>query len=391
MTASADIDLNPNELRKFYTGHFSYYATLDDVYKSLFTERCLQFISEKMITGAGGFEPDNRVKALIAASAVQLTLGMETWKLNYFEEIEIHPSDFDNADGRLKFSGETNLQGYIKLSWKNFIRGYEISDDNLNLGLHEFSHALRFNSIRGHEQDYFMDHYFNKWMSCSLDAFNDIKNNRPTIFRKYGGTNINEFLSVCIEHYFESPGEIKEKYPLLYLATGILLNQATEPGHTKIGVRNELLLEQNKQLPGFEKKLEIQNRFLKHWTFKLWIIVLIMLFYSISNNGIAHPMNLALSLMVLSIYAWYDYNALALKFDGDQVFFKKGASVFKNRKSWSIPVSQLISIRTAGEEWTLVYYSDSDAFFYEESIHPPKGVNDEFLLNCKRNKIAVLR
>jgi len=97
LTSTADIALNPSELEKFYTTYFRYFTTLDAAYRQVFTERSLQFISEKAITGAGGFVPDNRVKALIAASAVQLTLGLETWKLDYFDEIELHPSDFDNA------------------------------------------------------------------------------------------------------------------------------------------------------------------------------------------------------------------------------------------------------------------------------------------------------
>lgn len=385
-----DIELNPSELDLFYGKYFRYYNTLDEGYKQKFTGRVLKFISEKVISGAGDFEADNRVKALIAASAVQLTLGLETWELYYFEEIELHPSDFDNAKGDLKYSGETNLQGYIKLSWKSFIRGYEINDDNMNLGLHEFSHALRFNSIKGHEQDYFVDNYFNKWIACASDAFTDVRDKKETIFRNYGGTNMNEFLSVCIEHYFESPEEIKEQYPVLYYATGILLNQVSEGNKTGIGIRKEFLAAQNNCFRGFQQ-LEIKTTFLKHWSSKLWGFVLAVLIYNILGGKIMHPITLALFLMVIPIYVWFDYNMSTVAFNSKSIYFKKGFMLFKNRRAWSIPVSQFVSFRVSGEEWILTYYKDSDDFFHEETLYPPNGVNETFLADCRQNKIAVLR
>lgn len=389
MTSSSDIELNPNELDLFYRNYFRYYNTLDEVYKQKFVERCLTFISEKVISGAEDFQADNRVKSLIAASAVQLTLGLDIWELNYFEEIELHPTNFDNAKGDLKYSGETNLQGYIKLSWKSFIHGYEINDDNMNLGLHEFSHALRFNSIKGNEQDYFVDNYFNKWIACAFDAFNDIRKKKDTIFRSYGGTNINEFLSVCIEHYFESPEEIKENYPVLYYATGILLNQVTEGSKTQLGIRKEFFKNQNNYFQGFQK-LEAKITFLKHWSSKLWGFVFAVLVYNILNGKILNPITLALFVMVVAIYLWFDYTASNIIFDLKGITLKKGFVLFKNRKTWTIPVSQFVSCRVNEEEWILTYYDDSDTFFHEETIYPPNGVNAEFLADCKQNKIAVL-
>lgn len=390
MSLSADIELNHKDLEAFYKKYFRYYNTLSEANQGLFTERALQFISEKVISGAEDFKPDNRVRALVAASAIQLTLGLETWKLNYFQEIELYPSDFDNTGRDLKFSGETNLQGYIKLSWKSFIHGYQVPDDNLNLGLHEFSHALRFNGIKGFEQDYFIDNYFNKWMACAWDAFKDVQNKKDTIFRKYGGANINEFLSVCIEHYFESPAEIKEKYPLLYFATGILLNQEISANTSKTGIRDKFLQEQNKFLTGFSKQT-LQSNFLKHWTFKLWIFVFAVWIYTGSSSGFLNPIALAFLALFLSVFFWYHYNAIKIEFEGKEILFEKGSSVFKRRKTWRLLSAQLISIKTEEEEWTFSYYDKSDSFFYEEKIYPPEGVSEPFLKECRQNKIAVLK
>jgi hypothetical protein len=390
MTSSADIQLNPSELDNFYTNYFRYYNTLSAAYKQRFIDRCLQFISKKEMYGAENFELDNRVKTLIAASAVQLTLGLETWELNYFDDIIVYSSSFDNSLGELKYNGETNLQGYIKLSWKSFIRGYEISNDTINLGLHEFTHALRFNGIKGNEQDYFIENYFNKWLSCACDAFNDIRNKKETIFRKYGGTNINEFLSVCIEHYFESPQEIKEHYPILYYATGILLNQEVSANATKIGVRKNLLEEQNKCLPGFTL-LQTRSRFLKHWSSRLCGFVFAVCVYNILDGKLFNPITLGLLLMAIAIYVWYDFSATQIDFEGTQLRFKKGSLLFRNRKTWHVSASDLVSVRVGSEEWIMTYYNYSDDFFHEQIIHPPKDVTEIFISECKKNKIAILR
>ena len=85
---------------------------------------------------------------MIAASAVQLTFGLETWDLSYFTQILIYPSEYKNPQTGRYHKGETNLGGFMCLSWSDFIEGIKNPTDKVNLGLHEFGHALRFNSIR---------------------------------------------------------------------------------------------------------------------------------------------------------------------------------------------------------------------------------------------------
>jgi Mlc titration factor MtfA (ptsG expression regulator) len=390
LTTLSDIGLNPSELDEFYTKYFGYYNTLNSTGKKLFVQRCGQFISDKEINGAGNFNPDNRIKALIAASSVQLTLGLEVWSLSYFEEIIVHSSDFENEDGSLRFSGETNLKGFVQLSWTSFMKGYTINDDNINLGLHEFSHALRFNSIRGGEQDYFIENYFNSWLASAYDAFYDIKNNRETIFRKYGGTNISEFLSVCIEHYFESPEEIREKYPLLYYSTGILLNQSSMNRTTTLGVRPGFFAAKNKLLAGFTRHM-LQSSFTRHWTFKLWLLVSFILMFNIVNAGFLNSINLGLLIMFTGIYVWYDYNAIKIEFEKTHLHVEKGSGLFRKRKEFDILVSNLVSVRTEDEELIFTYYYGTDNFFYEERINSPKGGMESLLKECASNKIALLK
>ena len=395
MLETTDIKLTESELALFYAGYFSYFKTLNPSGQIFFITRCLKFINEKIIKGSDGFEPNNKVKAIIAASAVQLTLGLETWTLNYFDTIIIHPKDFDDKTSGVKFKGETNLKGYIRLSWESFISGYRLADDNINLGLHEFTHALRFNSITGFEQDYFVENYFDAWLAAANEPFNEIKQNKKTIFRKYGGANMNEFLSVCIEHFFESPQEIKENYPFLYYSTAILLNQQKQNGVTQIGVREKLFEEKNKLITPINK-YNINTIFNKTSSFAMMMVTLVPLLYTVFVAGITSGVSIFLLILELFFYLRFDFYYITAELKDKDLFLRKGFFVFKNRKKAHISLSQLISIRlyhyrNIVSEYVLIYYDCANNSFYSESIATGKINNAQFLNEAISNRIAVFR
>ncbi len=383
--------LTAEQLKQIYASSFGYYLTLSEEYKNLFVARCRRFISEKTITGAGGFKVTSEVRALVAASAVQLTLGLETWELSYFDNIVLYPSVFASPAGNLQFKGETNTAGYIKLSWQSFIQGYHIADDNLNLGLHEFSHALRFNDIKGSGQDYFFEHYFNSWLASAYEAYNDIRNGRSTVFRKYGGANLSEFTSVCIEHFFESPEEIRARYPLLYYSTAVLLNQETVGQRTHVGVRHQLLGTKNQLLPGFRPRtfstsLSQSNALIfAAIPFLLWVIILF------SGQFLSLPALLFMSLW-LGLYLRCDYRYTQLELQNKTVLIKKGLFVFRGLKVWQLPIAALISFRAENVKhltmWKVVLYNTNNSFFYEETVYAPATESAGFMKELSENKIA---
>jgi hypothetical protein len=394
VTADTDIALNPGELDAFYKKYFHYYSTLNPYWQKVFIGRCLSFITEKIIIGAEGFKPNNMVKALISASAVQLTLGLETWKLNYFDTIIIHPRDFDDKASGLRFKGETNLAGYVRLSWHSFIAGYRLHD-NTNLGLHEFTHALRFNPIIGFEQDYFFEHYFNSWLASAQEAYNDIRQNKKTIFRKYGGTNINEFLSVCIEHFFESPQEIMSQYPLLYYSTAILLNQRTDGQRTELNVRQQLFEEKNSLLH-MHSVQEINTRLVNTNSFKIMLVVLVPWIYTIFATGIFSGATLVLTLMFLGAYLRYDFYFVRTHIENNHVYLRKGFFIFRNRRKLTLRLSQLISFHLYGNgttetECDLIYYDLESNYFYSDNIPTGENFSTNFLNDIWQNKIAVFK
>lgn len=393
MAEETDIELSPKHLQAFYEKYFRYFNALGEQYKDLFLSRCLEFISTKTIDGSGEFKPDNRVKALIAASAVQLTLGLETWKLSYFETIYIHEGNFTGQGGAYS-KGETNLQGYIQLSWKSFIQGYSIKDDNLNLGLHEFSHALRFNSFRGHSQDYFIEHYFDSWLASAYPAFYDTKNGRTNVFRKYGGTNINEFLSVCIEHYFESPDEIKKEYPLLYYSTGILLNQEMNGNQCLIGTRKKMFEEKNNLLSGFKTEY-FMNSGLTSGMFKAAVVAFILTLCMAYTFGVDNILTLPMLSLCALFYLGFDFGFTRLTLSQKHLYFTKGLFLFKFRKKSIHPVSQIISLRDLNsgtrDVWEIIFYDSNDDYFYQEQLSSRHEDYREFFNALELNKIARFR
>lgn len=390
MNAPSDIPLTASDLSAFYATYFKYYATLDTEHQGLFVSRCLRFIDDKNITGAEGFTVTNQVKAILAASAVQLTLGLQTWDLDYFETIVVHPSDFDNKASGLKYSGETNMAGVVKLSWKKFIRGYAVPDDNLNLGLHEFSHALRFNSIRGNGQDYFIEYYFNSWLASAYEAFYDLKKEKSAVFRQYGGANMNEFVSVCIEHYFESPLAIREHYPALYYSTAILLNQQTNGKTTRVNIRHEMLEEKNKLLPGI-RYYRFHSTLLK----PPMLVAAVALVLSVYFGGWV-TITLFILLVLLFLYLRADYKYAVCRLQQNRLAIARGFLFFKWRKEKTLLLANLVSVRAAGDpatarNWEFIYYDPSGGFFYEEKLRAEKMNNAEFIKDLIANKIASLK
>ncbi len=351
-------------------------------------------MDSKAIVGAEGFEITNKVRAIVSASAVQLTMGLDTWDYDYFMEIIIHPQKFMHKPTQQHFKGETNLAGYIKLSWLSFINGYKNPTDNVNLGIHEFSHALRFNSIRGNVQDYYTKHFFMMWLGTAYEAYYHIKQGKQTIFREYGGANINEFISVCFEHYFESPQQIKEAYPHLYYNTAILLNQLTEGNITSIDIRERMMIEKSKLLTPLQDR-EIKQRLIDSNAVPLITISGVIWGFTIMAAGIFSGPSIILLLIFFATYLKLDSNFITLIITKNEIEIKKGFFFLKNWYRHSFQLSHLVNVTLNkvddGCEFSLVYYNTNDDHFYEENFLCDKVFVEELLTEFKTNKIAINR
>jgi len=162
---------------------------------------------------------------LVSAVAVQLTLGLDKYLLNYFKDIYVLRDDYHYGFYSRPFQGHVDHSG-IYLSWDNFMKGVRGQTPNCNVGLHEMGHALAYvNFITQTEEDKHFKKEFKNFSKIARPIFNAIQEGRKTILGDYAGTNYHEFWAVSVEVFFENPIRLKHELPLLYDSMARLLKQ----------------------------------------------------------------------------------------------------------------------------------------------------------------------
>lgn len=365
----------------------------------------LDFIDRKTFVGRQDFRVTREVEVNIAASAVQLTLGLETWDLSYFNHILVYPADYKSPSTGKFHKGETNMGGFICFSWKAFQEGNAIPHDKVNLGLHEFAHALRFNGVRGSSTDYFFENYFARWLGCAYSEFKKLQNHPgSSIFRKYGGVNINEFFSVAVETFFEAPEEFKSTLPALYKQTSILLNQTfSDSGQVMVGCRHALMETNGFRLSRAYPDIMRYNLRNQGRSIVSALFVLAAMF-SMMNEGYRYPAPYILLTIGGLIWLMIEWNYSKVYFDTDHFSVRKGFLVQQGWREKKIPYSQLISLKATyqyhydddgnrGDRYvdtaSIAYYLDG--VFYKDwlRINPVQPGFDELCRELRKKHIFV--
>jgi len=257
--------------------------------------------------GMGKLEVTDEMRIRISASIVQITFGHLYYKVFDFKTIRIYPDVFYSArvGGNVKGLTASSL---ISLSWPDFEKGYDVPDDNYNLGLHEVSHALHLAASARKDSKHVFSEHFNHWSEHSMTEFEELKRNKESSFlRAYGATNFHEFFAICIEHFFESPSEFKRQMPALYKRTVVLLNQ--DPLEDRRDYQPNFSLAQTAELKEvFGKKPYAFNHVDMDVT---WIMIgLFMAFIvinTITENSILNYRDKILAVLALSIPAFFFY------------------------------------------------------------------------------------
>lgn len=316
----------------------------------------------------------------IAAAAVQVTFGLDTWDYSHFSQILVYPSEYKNPQTGKMHKGETNLGGFMCFSWKDFQLGNQTPDDKINLGLHEFGHALRFNGVSGDETDYFFENYFKRWLACAAREFSRMRKGHSSILRKYGSVNINEFFSVVVETFFEKPQEFKTILPELFNHTSIILNQTfLDNGSVELNCR-EKLIQQNKST--FSK--EVNHPLYYNINDNGHVIAACLFFVigalSLLGEGYKYPP--AYILFIIASLFWMYFERKFIRFDFNKNTFTvtKGYLILKGYHAKTLLFSNMVSFYAncvnqydrsgnfIGEMAyiTILYYDQGD--FYEEEM-----------------------
>ncbi|MBP6557690.1 MAG: zinc-dependent peptidase [Flavobacterium sp.] len=222
--------LNPKKITpeeaSFLRQMFPFYIKLSEKHKVYFHHRLATFKETYQFIPREDFQIDREVQTLIAGTYVMLTFGMRSYLINSFDKIIIYPEEYYSSHTEQCHKGEFNPRmKAVVFSWKDFMAGYEIGNDNLNLGIHEFSHVIHHHSLRSNDGSSLA---FRKQHDRLHKEVNHPPNRQKLIdseyFRIYAYTNHFEFISVIIEHYFETPNEFKTQFPELFENVSRMLN-----------------------------------------------------------------------------------------------------------------------------------------------------------------------
>lgn len=205
---------------------FSFFNTLSKKHQRQFQHRLVSFMSEKEFIGRDGIQVDERMKLLISAIACMLSFGRKNYSFTLIEYIIIYPKEFYSKINNAYHKGEFNPKvKALALSWKDFEIGYQIENDNRNLGIHEFMHALQLEAKQGSDGDSerFEKQFQDILKLLTKPALKD-KLISTRYFRDYAFTNQYEFMAVLAEYFIESPQEFRAMFPKLYSHTKTMLN-----------------------------------------------------------------------------------------------------------------------------------------------------------------------
>jgi len=223
--------------------HFKYYNRLGLEEQRKFLFRTFQFQQSKHFHYIE-VEESTEMPILVSAAAVELTFGLEKFKLGYFDDIFILRDDYHYGFYSRPFMGHVDQTG-IYLSWDNFIKGISGQTPNCNVGLHEMGHALAYvNFVTQTEEDKHFKKEFVNFSKVARPIFTAMQAGSKNLLGEYAATNYHEFWAVSVEMFFENPVQFQHELPDLYEAMSKVLNQdplSFTKGNTTIIRRMESL------------------------------------------------------------------------------------------------------------------------------------------------------
>lgn len=206
---------------------FLFYRQLNPKQQYIFEHRVATFINQKTFVGREDLVITTQIKVLIAATAVMLTFGMRDYLIPLIQKIIMYPKPFFSNINNTWHKGETNpMLKSVVFSWEDFKQGYQIGNDSLNLGIHEFGHAIHLNAFSNHNISSLI---FNQGFQNLIQYLQNNEAERQRListayFRAYAYTNHYEFFAVLLENYIETPKAFKAAFPKIYNYMKLMLN-----------------------------------------------------------------------------------------------------------------------------------------------------------------------
>jgi Mlc titration factor MtfA (ptsG expression regulator) len=217
-----NLPLSPNDIDQILLKRFPYYQSLDASLKQKFLRRVISFIKEKVFI-IRHYEGYKEMPVLLSAAAIQITFGLQHYKLPFFKYIQIHPEEYFAQNSLRVLAGHV-YGNTITVAWNHFLQGFS-EHDGKNVGLHEMAHALYYQHIIADivKHKPFVAN-FELVMAEGQETFDCNKDNRE-LFSDYAFKNLQEFWAESLELFFEKPFELQRCYPDLFTGLRSLLKQ----------------------------------------------------------------------------------------------------------------------------------------------------------------------
>ena len=206
---------------------FSFYRKLNAHEQRQFEHRVAKFIDTKHFVGREDLQVTTEMKTLIAATSVMLTFGFRDYQIDLVNKIIIYPGPFYSKANDTYHKGELNPKlGALVLSWADFLHGYDDENDNINLGIHEFTHAIHLNSLKNNDVSSLIFKTAFTELTNILSGDEALRKRliASKYFRDYAFTNQFEFIAVIVETFIETPEDFKRQFPRIYQKTRAMLN-----------------------------------------------------------------------------------------------------------------------------------------------------------------------
>ncbi len=223
----------PSEWEAVLQQEVVFYRALEPADQRRFRRQLQVFLGEKQVTGIK-MPLDTTTRVLAGASAIIPIFGFPEWEWDQITEVLVYPNRFDGefqfGDARghdiLGVVGTGSLNRLMILSKPDLINGFRNATDKRNVGIHEFAHLVDKSDgvVDGVPEVGLERGAVEPWIDLMRRKMADIEAGKSDINR-YALTNEAEFFAVTSEYFFQRPGIMKQKHPVLYGALERVFNQ----------------------------------------------------------------------------------------------------------------------------------------------------------------------
>lgn len=241
-------DIKFSSQAEYLNYYVKFYQRLGDKGKKKFLQRVRKFISIKdfeFFFPVG--KAEMMIKTLIAASAIQLTWGLDDKYLDSYTYIGVHKNGIQLKRVKGRSGNALWLGNKRKQDWDEIHEGFKLPAHAKQIGLVEWSAAFIIQAKKDNVLDDFFSAYYQVWCEAAKDIMYVVDEDDQLPLDEFG-----KKLPIIIQHFFEDPDEFKHFHPEMFEHTKILLNLDLLDGREFDFIYSDKIKK--------EKKIHVSNR-----------------------------------------------------------------------------------------------------------------------------------